>query len=480
MKKFHLGIDFGTYQSKACVYNFQSLDHEFFRFDNQSYFFPSRVVKKGDGTFGYGDIQSDEIIEEYLYFKMEAAEDEEFHFVSYEDTDKIKQSSFYKFNDHKSYTPEFLSVIYLTYVQLTIKEFYKKKSKVSRAITGGNLLSRLFSRTNSQEDEILFTTKIGIPTEWSQKNNLKRKRKFENILFISEKLQHKYDSILDFENAQSSTLIEHIKEIYELNKEITKEQFKEQLNSMGLSVYPETAAGLAFIINTKQLPKGFYAAMDIGAGTTDVSFFEIVNHTIKYLASESYIIATNNIYKEYKGQINSIQDLSSAQNEVQKILNSTTEDKTLNQSVIKVKNILEKRIYKLFNKRVYYFSRDMVKKYDEQPIIIYGGGSNLPLIFSNPLVIHDNGSPISLTNDRSKLEKIDIKSFSSNINLLPRDESWKPFFSMLVVALGLSYVQHETDAEWFDESKYNSRDGDRKKIVAHPSNEGYYVYDILK
>ncbi len=60
-------------------------------------------------------------------------------------------------------------------------------------------MARLFKRTDESNNKVRFTTRVGIPTEWSQKNNLKRKRKFENILFLTEKLQEIYQTVNDFE-----------------------------------------------------------------------------------------------------------------------------------------------------------------------------------------------------------------------------------------------------------------------------------------
>ena len=121
----------------------------------------------------------------------------------------------------------------------------------------------------------------------------------------------------------------------------------------------------------------------------------------------------------------------------------------------------------------------MINNYKNQPIILYGGGAHLPYINSGHVIIHDNGARASLTMDHTSIEKIDVDNFSSNINILPEDKTWKPVFSMLVVALGLSYVKHESDAEWFDDSDYNRSDGEQANLVTHPTNEGFYIYDVL-
>jgi len=71
MNTFHIGLDFGTYQSKACVYDLDKGTHEFFRFNsNSKYFQPSRVGLKRDGTVEYGSIISGLAVEEFYYFKI--------------------------------------------------------------------------------------------------------------------------------------------------------------------------------------------------------------------------------------------------------------------------------------------------------------------------------------------------------------------------------------------------------------------------
>jgi hypothetical protein len=120
----------------------------------------------------------------------------------------------------------------------------------------------------------------------------------------------------------------------------------------------------------------------------------------------------------------------------------------------------------------------MVSNYSDQPIIIYGGGVNLPKINEGRIEIHDSGNKVSI-NVVTYVEKQNIERYSSIINILPKDESWKEHFPLLVVALGLSYIKPSSSADWFDDEQYNARDGDERVEVPHPVNEGYYIYDVL-
>lgn len=476
MKAYHIGFDFGTYQSKACVFDISNSTHEFVRFENDSFFLPSRVAKSKNDLFVYGDMDNGKGIEEYRYFKIAAAEDPEFHVETFGKAYK-SGSDFYQFTDNINYSPEFLSVAYITYVLFYIKEKY--------TINGGTLenssiFSKLFRRKSSEEGT-RFTVQIGIPTEWSHIKNLRRKRKFENILMISELLQKKYLTLANFLSTSSYLIIEDIRKINKSSNFNTIEEFNQKLNELGVSVYPETAAGLTFILKTGQLLPGYYAILDVGAGTSDISFFRVMDKgTIKYLASESYLMAANNVYMQFYGGCNSMVELYKAENEVKTIIERGIwkDKKMLYTSLKDVNTRLESAIYRLFNSRVYYYNKNMVTKYCNQPIILYGGGTRLPVLKSGKFMIHDNGCA-RIDIDHTFLEKDEIEQFTSIINVKPADKSWRNDFSLLVVALGLSYIKPESSADWFIATDYNWKDSIKPVEVPHPFNEDYYSFDVL-
>src|SRR5687768_6910673 len=111
MKQYHIGLDFGTNQTKVCVYNLDAKMHEFFKFSNGTYFLPSRVALKSDGTLEYGSDHSGQSQEEYHYFKIASAEDTEFYIETFPGLPN-RDEAFYKFNEFKRFSPEFLSVVY--------------------------------------------------------------------------------------------------------------------------------------------------------------------------------------------------------------------------------------------------------------------------------------------------------------------------------------------------------------------------------
>src|SRR5690606_6410109 len=102
----------------------------------------------------------------------------------------------------------------------------------------------------------------------------------------------------------------------------TVEAFDHLLSTQGLTVFPESAAGLTFLIKTGRLPSGYYAAVDIGGGSTDVSFFRVnTNDKTSYLASESLLLASNDVYRRYEGGAGrSLSSLQAGEQQVRALL----------------------------------------------------------------------------------------------------------------------------------------------------------------
>ncbi len=475
MRKYNIGLDFGTYQSKACVLNLQTEEHEFFTFPNGTFFLPSKVFLRDDGKLEYGNSKSSDIREGYSYFKIASAEDEEFHTETYDK--KNIDSNSYHYNQFGSYTPEFLSVLYLTYVIQIIKEAYYGSAQ--RKVQKGGLISKFFQK---EEKELRFTIKLGIPTEWSQNKNIKRKRKFENILLLSELLQKKYLTSTSFLDVTAEKLISDVQTIQGSYNFSDKKSFEDALNDIGISVYPETAAGLTFVVKTGQLIPGSYAIMDIGGGSSDISFFSVLSgYKIRYLASESYMMAANDVYRKFALNVDSITDLQQAEVKVRTLIvsNAWKNDDVLKGALNEVEENLDRIVYRLFNKRVYAFDRRILQKYNDQPIVLYGGGARLPILKEGKIKIHDNGGTMSILTNVTYLEKQGIGRNTSNIKILPNKRFWENDFALLVVALGLSFIHSPGDADWFTDESYRPNDITDSNLTSHPFNEGYFIFNVL-
>ncbi|MBL0337519.1 MAG: hypothetical protein IPP73_20035 [Chitinophagaceae bacterium] len=106
------------------------------------------------------------------------------------------------------------------------------------------------------------------------------------------------------------------------------------------------------------------------------------------------MMAANNVYsimlpiKHTTDDIHNVGDLVRDQTN-----NNTWENnQVLLKAVAKVSEQLQLLIYKLFLKRVHFFnSAGITSKYNMQPLIVYGGGFEVPHILTREILISDNG-----------------------------------------------------------------------------------------
>ena len=308
MANYLIGLDFGTSQTKVCLLNSDSNVREFLKFDNEKYFLPSLITKKEDNTFSYGDETVNGT--KYRYFKMAAAEDEELVKVTNEDLKGHLPvgniDDFRKYSTNNEVKPEIFVVLYLTFIYLFIKK--KKNTKKTTGI--GGLLERFIG--NTQVIENAYAINLGIPTEWNNPAHIKRKIKFQTLLLTSAQLADNFENLDAFLLAKDTELLSKISKINEnhLNELVDKktneigELINSWLISKKLAVFPESAAGINYLLKTKRLDDGCFATLDIGAGTSDIAIFEVKkNKSSRYFCLESTEIASNDFYREYAKQL---------------------------------------------------------------------------------------------------------------------------------------------------------------------------------
>ena len=481
-RKIHIGLDFGTYQSKACFYQIDQDAREFYKFSgSNSYFLPSSILINEDQSLRIGETSKGSGKDQlYRYFKIASAEDDSFRLETF---DQQEDNNFYRFNEFKKYSPEVLSVLYLTYIILEIEQNLRKRFSGGER-QGGALLRGLFQRQNKVE-EIHFTYRLGIPTEWSQKKTIERKRKFENILLLARLLSKSFASTQNYLNNRIDELLIKLKS-YNLNQQIGSiDEFKLKLNEEGVSVYPETAAGLALITQEQMVRPGCYATMDIGGGSTDISFFRVFSdYKIIYFASESYLLACNNIYLDYIGRpSNSIEELESAENEVIAAIKDPNwiSNSRLVNAIEHVDEALDKKLYKLFFKRVCRIQDGFRHEFNNKDLIIYGGGSTIPKLNDGSPIIHDNGARNAANLTTTRMTKRPVGDLGTNLDMAGDDKSWRDQLNLLVVALGLSYLNPDFEGEdWIDDSMYMPTDDGSNGLEPHPFNEGMFIYNVYK
>lgn len=462
MASYHIGLDFGTSQTKVCLLNKKEDVREFIKFNNDEYFLPSLIVKKKDNTFSYGDENVKGI--NYRYFKMAAAEDEDLVQVTNENLEGIIQNGtiddFRKYSTDSQIESEILVILYLTYTFLFIKQKKEQKSKQNTKKIGGLLGS--LTRNNSTTQNT-FSISLGIPTEWNNPNHIKRKIKFQSLLIATVELANQFDSLDSYLKTKDTDLSKrisiinkkHLDELEGKNENQKTEKVKEWLKEYNLSVFPESAAGVNYLLKTKRLANGSYATLDIGAGTSDIAIFEVKKNALKkYYCSESVEIASNDFYKEYAKQFFQKNDIT--YEEIRKIENMIRKGIKVNKDFINnakknVKGFTENKgiefaIRKTFYRKYYQplHQINKIKAYNiknedlnEKPIIVFGGGANLDGFCNGNYCFYRGNNPYG--EHDCYFEAKPITDFVKQVEIID-EKKVKPFINLLILALGLTYT----------------------------------------
>lgn len=457
-----VGLDFGTYQTKVCV-NYQKAGQtpvfEFINFgstEEPNLFLPSILNILEDGRVAAGDV--DNSVKSYHYFKIASAEDKAFRGISGLDVNNVH----YDLDRFDSISPEVLSIIFLAHTIGIIKRRFKESQKASESFTKkDSFLGKYLDVNNQKEDSINFYYQIGIPTEWSGEKNRWRRRKFEQMLYLADDIIriHSYDF---FESLSLDKILEVVKFHYEIVKRKLKySSWNDLLNGGSVSAFPETAAGLTYLVKTEKIGEGYYLALDIGGGSSDISFFRVhANRTFEYLASESFLIASNDVYEEYKNaDLNQLR--SKTTEELQKELHNKgrhelDKDQIYKQAYKLTMKKLSKKIKRIYNERVYWHFRETVanQNFNDQSCFLYGGGSLLHRPskgignLMEKILLHDQGAELNLNATRTyaQVEKI----IEMDIPHQVKPDGWKSNLPLLIVPLGLSYIQPDQTYDWND------------------------------
>ncbi|MCH8525068.1 MAG: hypothetical protein LAT52_10995 [Balneolales bacterium] len=464
-----VGLDFGTYQTKACVRFKRAAnlpaEYHFVPFEKQTngmdaYFLPSVISETKDDHFVYGQILTDARFT-YSFFKIASAEDEEFRLDANVTEPKYDPKRF------KPYTPEFLAVVYLAHVIEKIKQYVNDelqpgKQKIERK----GFLSRF--QTQQKEDITYeWTIQMGVPTEYQQRHNAMRKRKFQQILYMAIELSE----VTDKETLTTTELKREVDRIFEnllthFNlesvREVDQDVWDALLISKRMSVFPETAAGLHFLVRTNKLTKDkYYLALDIGGGSTDVSFFKVeADNSFTYLASKSAMVASNDIGLRMYGSNMRLTELRD------KLIASLSKPGIARnkeyQSAFKwVQQSINRQVYRMFNSQVYFRFENLKATtiYKDTSCYIYGGGALMPITDPNPerymqrILIHDNGVRDSFTNEETHVDVLPIRELQITENVQP--DSWQEKMDFLIVPLGLSLALSDDITTRLNEDFYN-------------------------
>ena len=216
-----VGLDFGTHQTKICVFEKEGTEksYRFIKFndsnDKLQYTLPSIVGIKNDGLIDYGYLPKNFKGKIIRYFKQGVFKD------------PTTESMYH-------------SIWYIAYIIFLLEEKYGMD----------------------------FTIQMGAPTG-SESNSINKAKRIATQIIASayNLVEEVYKNDL---RAFLSTPIERLKKvttIIEYSPEIKKELY--------LQVFPEAYACLRPLVSNQRIETGMNLMVDIGGGTTDISFFTI-------------------------------------------------------------------------------------------------------------------------------------------------------------------------------------------------------------
>lgn len=494
MANYFVGLDFGTSQTKVCILNEDSGIREFVKFKNDSYFLPSLITRKEDKTFSYGNELESGC--KYRYFKMSAAEDDQLIQITNENLHgelKGNIDDYRKYSTNDDIQAEMLVVLYLAYIYMYVKSI--KSTTETKKI--GGLLGKLTSVKSSIENN--FSVNLGIPTEWHNPEHFKRRVKFESLLISSIKLAKEFRTIDDFLLTNEKDLVKKIFEINrqqnfalsEISAKDNSEIIKQWLKDEKLSVFPESAAGVNYLLQDNKLKESeckYIATLDIGAGTSDLAIFQLTDDKIglkECFCSESVEIASNDFYKEYavsilkKEQVN-FEEINNTEKLIR--LNSKINDTSYNAALKKIRGnnngqgiefSIRKTFYRKFYKPIH--KRDQAQAFTiknnmcEASIIVFGGGANLRGFSEDNYYYFPGTNPYQTNACYFKTKE--ISDYVQNVDI----NNWnnvKEYINLLILALGLTYKNTSSLLRHvnlnYDETLPDNLD----------STEKYFYYDL--
>lgn len=219
-----VGLDFGTHQTKVCIEHKDGveLNYTFMKFSDiyhrDYYTFPSLIGVGKDGLLSYG----------YLPRRYDG------RIIRY-----FKQSAFRPSPSSMSQVNAmYFSTWYLAYILFDLEDKYGQE----------------------------FTIQMGAPTDSAHVNQAK--------VIATRLIASAYRLVEEvFANDKGKFLATPMRELVELTNLIPYSQ--EIKDEYGLLVFPEAYACLKPLISQGKLANGMSLMIDIGGGTTDISFFTI-------------------------------------------------------------------------------------------------------------------------------------------------------------------------------------------------------------
>ena len=489
MGRYRIGFDFGTSTTKVCYYELDREEFGLFKWSGN--IDRPTVASVENGVMSYArnaDQDSDEI---YRYFKMASFIDPQYLTLINQDLNDIdvslselySNSNYLIHSEGISISAELMSSLYIADTVLYIQKNISNNNLEKR------ILGVAFSVVRKRRKILLVTFSDFLQS--LIKRHVSRLVKMRSILYVAFKLIEIYQSIEKFEETELKDLIT-MAEMILAELKATPEFLSDYLLRKGIRIYPEAAASLAFIKMNGSLTQGkYYASMDIGAGTTDVALFNLTHDgRIRYLASESISIASNNLAATYMNN-SSNKAIAEFNREINNRNGAYFDKKRFDESLDSFQFALRCTIYRLYSHRAFLQlqaeNMSVHDTFDGQQCLMYGGGAEYFRKRRNQeMLLHDNYAGLNPTN--LVIAPL-VERDNLNLTFKGADDLSNFELSKILVALGLSITisdhtltSEELIPDWLFLEDYC--DGLKKfvyKEIAHPSNENMYlrVYDIV-
>jgi hypothetical protein len=234
-----------------------------------------------------------------------------------------------------------------------------------------------------------------------------------------------------------------------------------------------------YLVNSDKLePEKHYVSMDVGGGSTDLSFFKVNStKTFTYLASKSVMLASNDILFKALNQFDSEIIRENLQNP--QVIDGLEKEHRYIEAVKSVKEDLDRHLYKMFNGQVYTRAdnRKSTTFYSGSECFIYGGGTMLPKIRNvfDKVLLHDNGvraRNANVTKVYADVTFVDQLAIYDSIE----PDFWQSHIRVLLVALGLSLSMPDDHMHNHIEKDFNiTEEGTFDKIMDYSGNRPRWV-----
>lgn len=356
-----VGLDFGTHQTKVCVERKDGveLEYRFFEFadtkGDKHYTLPSIIGEDADGRLAYGYIDADRYRNIKRYFK---------------------QATFNtSIAERKKRDAMLQSVWYLAYILFDLEEAFGQD----------------------------FTIQMGVPTDGAH---------FAPKKYLAARiLACAYRLVEDVFQNDKAEFLATAKDDLQAWTEFPEysDALKEEYQFL---FFPEAYACLMPLVSSAKIATGMSLMIDIGGGTTDISFFTIKNNhpqVYDFFSIDkglNFLTEADLRHDDYRSSSN--------------IKHSSEIDSTrnieFNHAVNEVCNTLMRKLQREFRRQTSLRMERLMNALKARPIIYTGGGSTFSLLRKTYQGFID---VIHISDEQWKTDAVDDMTWIKNFGLCP-------------------------------------------------------------